>query len=314
VFLRVLEYYSGILFLTTNRIGDFDEAFASRIHVSLEYPPLDRPSTEKILALNIRLIKDRFRKNGRTIEIDEMGIAFSALDYWQTHEKARLNGRQIRNACQTALALAEFEAQGGSHEAVLAPNATVSLQSRHFDIVSKAYLDFNKYLKDIYGTSAEEHAGELGLRAREKVVRKAKAPPPQSTSGGPHAGGFPGAHLYQPHPQMHVSSHQGYAPPPPPPGQYVYQTLPPAQQSYSAQMSGQQNFSAPGQNLNSPLPSHPNPAYRSDAQQQPAKSEHIIRQPDTDTHVGHDSQHHPQSYSLGPGQQYFQSNQGDSHN
>lgn len=40
VFLRVLEYYAGILFLTTNRIGGFDEAFASRIHMSLHYPQL----------------------------------------------------------------------------------------------------------------------------------------------------------------------------------------------------------------------------------------------------------------------------------
>jgi hypothetical protein len=37
VFLRVLEYYSGILFLTTNRVGIMDEAFKSRIHVSLYY-------------------------------------------------------------------------------------------------------------------------------------------------------------------------------------------------------------------------------------------------------------------------------------
>lgn len=35
VFLRMLEYYKGILFLTTNRIGTFDEAFKSRIHLSL---------------------------------------------------------------------------------------------------------------------------------------------------------------------------------------------------------------------------------------------------------------------------------------
>lgn len=35
VFLRMLEYYKGILFLTTNRIGTFDEAFKSRIHISL---------------------------------------------------------------------------------------------------------------------------------------------------------------------------------------------------------------------------------------------------------------------------------------
>lgn len=31
VFLRVLEYYEGILILTSNRIGTFDEAFKSRV-------------------------------------------------------------------------------------------------------------------------------------------------------------------------------------------------------------------------------------------------------------------------------------------
>jgi len=41
VFLRILEYYTGILFLTTNRVGTFDEAFRSRIHMWLYYPPLD---------------------------------------------------------------------------------------------------------------------------------------------------------------------------------------------------------------------------------------------------------------------------------
>lgn len=35
IFLRALEFYSGILFLTTNRVGTIDEAFKSRIHISL---------------------------------------------------------------------------------------------------------------------------------------------------------------------------------------------------------------------------------------------------------------------------------------
>lgn len=40
VFLRKLEYYQGIMFLTTNRITDFDEAVMSRIHVTLKYGKL----------------------------------------------------------------------------------------------------------------------------------------------------------------------------------------------------------------------------------------------------------------------------------
>jgi SpoVK/Ycf46/Vps4 family AAA+-type ATPase len=31
-FLQAIEYYDGVLFLTTNRIGTFDEAFLSRIN------------------------------------------------------------------------------------------------------------------------------------------------------------------------------------------------------------------------------------------------------------------------------------------
>ncbi|EEU35307.1 uncharacterized protein NECHADRAFT_78309 [Fusarium vanettenii 77-13-4] len=54
VFLRVLEYYTGILFLTTNRIGDFDEAFASRVQMSLYYPELDEEKTLKVSATCVR--------------------------------------------------------------------------------------------------------------------------------------------------------------------------------------------------------------------------------------------------------------------
>jgi SpoVK/Ycf46/Vps4 family AAA+-type ATPase len=40
VFLRVLEYYQGILILMTNRVGTFDEAFKSRVQLALYYPQL----------------------------------------------------------------------------------------------------------------------------------------------------------------------------------------------------------------------------------------------------------------------------------
>src|SRR4051812_3395039 len=42
VFLRQLEYFAGILFLTTNRVSTFDDAFQSRIHVALRYHDLDQ--------------------------------------------------------------------------------------------------------------------------------------------------------------------------------------------------------------------------------------------------------------------------------
>jgi hypothetical protein len=48
VFLRKLEYYRGIIFLTTNRIKDIDDAFQNRISVVIRYEPLGL-NTRKIL-------------------------------------------------------------------------------------------------------------------------------------------------------------------------------------------------------------------------------------------------------------------------
>lgn len=52
LFLRKLEYYSGILFLTTNRVTVMDEAIASRIHLPLRYDNLDN-SARKLVWKNL---------------------------------------------------------------------------------------------------------------------------------------------------------------------------------------------------------------------------------------------------------------------
>ena len=52
VFLRILEYYRGIMFLTTNRVKDFDDAIQSRISVALHYPSLG-PDTRKTIWGNL---------------------------------------------------------------------------------------------------------------------------------------------------------------------------------------------------------------------------------------------------------------------
>ncbi|WQF82149.1 Putative AAA+ ATPase domain, ATPase, AAA-type, core [Colletotrichum destructivum] len=91
IFLRTLEYYEGILFMTTNRVGNIDPAFQSRIHVSLEYPDLTAESR--------RLIWGNFLK-GATLESevsDEDVAELAALP---------LNGRQIKNVLKTAQLLA----------------------------------------------------------------------------------------------------------------------------------------------------------------------------------------------------------------
>ena len=48
VFLRVLEYFNGLLFLTTNRIDDIDEAIVSRCIALIRYHPPDAPARQRI--------------------------------------------------------------------------------------------------------------------------------------------------------------------------------------------------------------------------------------------------------------------------
>ncbi|KAI1662236.1 hypothetical protein F4813DRAFT_384948 [Daldinia decipiens] len=168
----VAEYYAGILFLTTNRIGDFDEAFISWIHMSLYYPPLDEIATNRIFKLNFDLIRDRYKENGRPIDIDDSGIYSFVTKFWVENQQARWNGRQIRNACQTALALlSEFEAlpKDKRFDLKFKSQAKVHLKHSNIETVSDAYLEFVKYLKAIHGTDQETHAKELGIRAIEQV-------------------------------------------------------------------------------------------------------------------------------------------------
>ncbi|KAK7716511.1 hypothetical protein SLS64_003665 [Diaporthe eres] len=151
--------------------------------MGLYYPPLGYDETRAVFKLNLKLIEDRFSNDKRNIKIERDEILDYALDYFRTNDKARWNGRQIRNACQTALALAEFKAQGGNHQRVLDPNADVCLAVDNFKTVSKAYLEFTKYLKQLYGIHEDARAKELGLRARE-TSRQAHAQSPQQAVFG----------------------------------------------------------------------------------------------------------------------------------
>ena len=93
IFLRLLEYYQGILFLTTNRVQSFDEAFQSRIHVALKYNDLIPSSRRAVWKNFLSGIGE-----GK-VDIDEEGY-----DVLQGYE---LNGRQIKNAVRTAKSLAD---------------------------------------------------------------------------------------------------------------------------------------------------------------------------------------------------------------
>jgi len=79
IFLRLMDYFQGIMFFTTNRPEVLDYAIKSRITLSINYPQLDTSVREKIW--NEKLTSAGIKINGN---IDKLA-------------KIDLNGREIRN-------------------------------------------------------------------------------------------------------------------------------------------------------------------------------------------------------------------------
>lgn len=98
IFLRQLEYFQGILFLTTNRVETFDDAFQSRIHIALRYDPLDLRAKKTIFKMFVE------RAHAQQKEKDN-SIIFTDADY-DSLARHDLNGRQIKNTVIRAQALA----------------------------------------------------------------------------------------------------------------------------------------------------------------------------------------------------------------
>jgi hypothetical protein len=99
IFLRLLEYFQGILFLTTNRVETFDSAFVSRIHLSLRFQPLTTKAKKTVWKLFI----DRVKKQ------EGMEVAPILESDFNDLARRDVNGRQIKNLVRAAQALAVYE-------------------------------------------------------------------------------------------------------------------------------------------------------------------------------------------------------------
>lgn len=185
VFLRVLEYYQGILFLTTNRVGAFDEAFKSRIHISLYYPELAKVQSLKIWEMNLERAKKIDLERTRTptmsgMIIDEEDIKSYAEIHWIENQNGvgKWNGRQIRNAFQTASALALYEAHMvNARRLAEDPDAEITppqLKRKHFEKVAKATSQFGEYMRDTIGKDDADASHYRGDRT-DHFHQKARA-------------------------------------------------------------------------------------------------------------------------------------------
>jgi hypothetical protein len=159
VFLRAMEYYRGILFLTTNRVGHFDPAFFSRIHVYIGYKPLDAEGRKRIWL--------QFFKKLETERGDEVNVKAGAKRYILSDDVLKdidWNGREIRNAFQTAVALAEYEAMQNVSKLSLEDEREekktlqIELRQDHFEKVVEMSDNFKKYLS----TVSDENKGDRG--------------------------------------------------------------------------------------------------------------------------------------------------------
>jgi SpoVK/Ycf46/Vps4 family AAA+-type ATPase len=140
VFLRILEYYDGILIMTSNRVGTFDEAFKSRIQVSLHYEDLSKKSRKTIWSNFLAMLEE----GEEDVNINDLE---SHLEEMASEE---MNGRQIRNAMTTARQLALHREE--------------QLQWEHLDQVLKTAREFNQYLKNVQGHTDKQWAREQRLR------------------------------------------------------------------------------------------------------------------------------------------------------
>jgi SpoVK/Ycf46/Vps4 family AAA+-type ATPase len=140
VFLRTLEYYDGILILTSNRVGTFDEAFKSRIQVALHYPNLDGIARKKIW----KNFFDMMEADEEDVNLEELNKHIKEL------ADQDMNGREIRNSLTTARQLALFQKE--------------TLAWEHVEQAIKTARDFNRYLGGLHGHTDDQYARDRELR------------------------------------------------------------------------------------------------------------------------------------------------------
>jgi ATP-dependent Clp protease ATP-binding subunit ClpA len=137
----MLEYYSGILILTTNRVGIFDEAFKSRIQLAIRYHDLNQEQRRKIWRNFFNMLDETEESvNKHDLEMNVSKLA-----------DVKINGRQIRNAVTTARHLARFRKERLVYQHLL----------KAIELIKK----FDEYITDVnQGVTDERLARESQLR------------------------------------------------------------------------------------------------------------------------------------------------------
>ena len=238
----MLEYYHGILFLTTNRAGALDEAMKSRVHLSLWYNHLDEQQTVNIFRNNIErlLIIEKQKGEGKDhrklyIEEDEI-VQFSRDHYKRTQPgMGRWNGRQIRNAFLVAASLAHYEGKDKPAE------RQKQLGKTHFEDVERAIEQYDRFREStLQGTDSDVAYNRY---ERDDNFVPNNEPPRGDRQPYGHNMNRRDSSFYDPDAAKYSSKRPGSfyhlpnasmpPPPPPPQQQHTYGTPPPGNNTKS---------------------------------------------------------------------------------
>ncbi|KAK6075787.1 AAA family ATPase [Seiridium cupressi] len=147
VFLRMLEYYRGMVFLTTNRLGTMDIAFQSRVSLAIKFNLFNDDARRQIWLNFIKRLDDVDREGKM-----QLLECLDDIKLWQ------LNGRQIRNVLRMAQVIVISKEKR--------PGA---LSFKHVEQMALETLNFQHYFQEEY-REPRSQLGDIDLRFREKRI------------------------------------------------------------------------------------------------------------------------------------------------
>ncbi|KAM7182581.1 putative AAA family protein, partial [Rhypophila sp. PSN 637] len=169
IFLRTMEYYPCILFLTTNRPGALDEALSSWVHISLSFSILDHAQTMDLFRMNLKRSENIAKQRGEVegelrLVINKDEILDFADDQFRNSNSDFWNGRVIRNAFQVAMSLAYVESPSASYyhqgeeTAPETPRPIKHMGREHFERVLEIFTSFKNYRQSLFNKTDERLA------------------------------------------------------------------------------------------------------------------------------------------------------------
>lgn len=144
IFLRLLEYHQGVMFLTTNRVQTFDRAFHSRISIAIKYPDLTEKERFQVWTNLVGAAKLDEQRPKNVLPLDLKRLS-----------KHNVNGRQIKTAIRLAQALAKAE---GTHVTT--------------ELMERPIIHSESFLKEVETKRVPRLVGEVSTTRKKTKLRR----------------------------------------------------------------------------------------------------------------------------------------------